>query len=173
MFLIHHANSHYNLPNGYYFAAKHIGELRLKDILNLNIQLFGLKVISIQSLWCSKNVGWICTFFWHIIGQPVDHMSTQCFLTFRIMSSLSVYAMETRKFSLWLTFSTKRPEPLRSGQSFHELLLKEHKHPYTHFQHLKSILPQARLRLAVFSNKFHISSHFFHLYSLFATKSCS
>ena len=95
-----------NLPNGYYFAAKHIGELRLKDILNLNIQLFGprlspSKVYGVLKTWAGSTFsGILLVSLWTTWALSVFSLSGSWVLS-------RSYAMETRKFSLWLAFSTK------------------------------------------------------------------
>ena len=36
-------------------------------------------------------------FLWYIVGQPADHMSTECFLTFRIVNSHAVLDYENKE----------------------------------------------------------------------------
>lgn len=63
-----------NLPGGYYFAAKHIGELRLKDIVSLNTQLFGprlspSKVYGLLKTWAGSP---FLAYYWSACG-PREH----------------------------------------------------------------------------------------------------
>ena len=95
-----------NLPGGYYFAAKHIRELRPKDIVSLNTQLFGprlspSKVYGLLKTWAGSTFsGILLVSLWTTWALRVFSPSGSWVFT-------QSYTMETSKFSSWLAFSTE------------------------------------------------------------------